>query len=106
MFPCKFALSTRSTTELAARRAIRGIEGKDIEDVSEYLDPEADKYEKMVEWIRRDLGATTLRYQRDRRYDRGDRPPAGETLPALLDGKIEFITERRGEPAGVALSLP
>jgi amidophosphoribosyltransferase len=64
MFPCKFALSTRSTTELAARRAIRGIEGKDIEDVSEYLDPEADKYEKMVEWIRRDLGATTLRYQR------------------------------------------
>jgi amidophosphoribosyltransferase len=64
MFPCKFALSTRSTTELAARRAIRGIEGKDIEDLSEYLDPDSEKFAKMVEWIRRDLGATTLRYQK------------------------------------------
>ncbi len=63
MFPCKFALSTRSTSELAARRAIRGIEGKDIEDVSEYLDPLSEKYERMVEWIRRELGATTLKYQ-------------------------------------------
>jgi amidophosphoribosyltransferase len=63
MFPCKFALSTRSTSELAARRAIRSIEGKDIEDVSEYLDSHAEKYGKMVEWIQRELGATTLRYQ-------------------------------------------
>ena len=47
----------------AARRAIRGIEGKDIEDVSEYLDPLSPKYERMVEWIRRELGATTLKYQ-------------------------------------------
>ena len=63
MFPCKFALSTRSTAELAARRAIRSIEGKDIEDVSEYLDPNSEKYARMVEWIRRELGATTLKYQ-------------------------------------------
>ena len=63
MFPCKFALSTRSTSELAARRAIRGIEGKDIEDVSAYLDPTSEKYARMVEWIRRELGATTLVYQ-------------------------------------------
>jgi len=63
MFPCKFALSTRSTAELAARRAIRSIEGKDIEDVSEYLNPESEKYARMVEWIRKELGATTLKYQ-------------------------------------------
>jgi amidophosphoribosyltransferase len=63
MFPCRFALSTRSTSELAARRAIRSIEGKDIEDLSEYLDPKSEKYARMVEWIRRDLGATTLQYQ-------------------------------------------
>jgi len=63
MFPCKFAFSTRSTSELAARRAIRGLEGKDIEDVSEYLDSNSEKYQKMVEWIRRELGATTLKYQ-------------------------------------------
>jgi amidophosphoribosyltransferase len=63
MFPCKFALSTRSTKELAARRAIRSIEGKDIEDVSEYLAPTSERFKKMVEWIRQDLGVTTLKYQ-------------------------------------------
>jgi amidophosphoribosyltransferase len=63
MFPCKFALSTRSISELAARRAIRSIEGRDVEDVSEYLDPNSEKYARMVEWVRRELGATTLKYQ-------------------------------------------
>jgi amidophosphoribosyltransferase len=63
MFPCRFCLSTRTTGELIARRAIREIEGKDIEDVSEYLDPTTEKYKKMVEWIRKDMDVTTLRYQ-------------------------------------------
>ncbi|KPK39837.1 MAG: amidophosphoribosyltransferase [Omnitrophica WOR_2 bacterium SM23_29] len=64
MFPCKFNYSTRSIHELAARRAIRAIEGKDIEDVSKYLDESSSEYKKMVEWIAKDLGTTTLRYQR------------------------------------------
>jgi len=64
MFPCRFNLSTRSTSELAARRAIRSLEGRDIEDVSEYIDHTCEKYRKMVEWIARDLRVTTLRYQR------------------------------------------
>jgi len=64
MFPCRFALSTRSIEELAARKAIYGIEGKSIEDVSEYIDQESKKYQKMVDWIRKELGVTTLRYQR------------------------------------------
>ncbi len=63
MFPCKFNLSTRSIQELAARRAIRNIEGDDLEDVSEYVDCGSEKYKKMVEWIANDLGVTTLRYQ-------------------------------------------
>lgn len=63
MFPCKFCLSTRSTDELVARRAIEALEGKDIEDIAEYLNPDSEKYKKMIEWIRRDLGVTTLRYQ-------------------------------------------
>jgi amidophosphoribosyltransferase len=63
MFPCRFNLSTRSIHELAARRAIRAIEGGDIEDVSEYTDCKSEKYKKMVEWIAKDLGVTTLRYQ-------------------------------------------
>ena len=63
MFPCRFNLSTRTTQELAARRAIRGLEGKDSKDVAEYLDHRSEKYKKMVAWITRDLGVTTLRYQ-------------------------------------------
>lgn len=63
MFPCKFCLSTRSIHELAARKAIRAIEGEDIEDVSEYIDHRTEKHREMVEWIRKDLDVTTLRYQ-------------------------------------------
>ncbi|MFC1807582.1 amidophosphoribosyltransferase [Candidatus Omnitrophota bacterium] len=63
MFPCKFCLSTRSINELAARKAIRDIEGSDIEDVSEYIDPTSDKYKRMVEWIEKDIEVTTLRFQ-------------------------------------------
>jgi amidophosphoribosyltransferase len=63
MFPCRFNLSTRSVRELAARNAIRALEGHDVTDVSEYLDPSSAKYQKMVDWIAKDLGVTTLRYQ-------------------------------------------
>ena len=63
MFPCIYNLSTRSIHELSARKAIRALEGKDIEDVSEYLDPKSKKYKKMLDWIAKDLGVTTLRYQ-------------------------------------------
>lgn len=64
MFPCKFNYSTRTLKELAARRAIRAIEGKDVEEISEYLDEKSPKHKKMVEWIAKDLGATTLKYQK------------------------------------------
>jgi len=63
MFPCRFSFSTRSIDELAARRAIRGLEGHDLQDVSAYTDDRAPEYARMVEWIARDLGVTTLRYQ-------------------------------------------
>ena len=63
MFPCRFNLSTRSIHELAARKAIRSLEGHDLVDVSEYIDFTSEKYRRMVEWIAKDLGVTTLRYQ-------------------------------------------
>lgn len=63
MFPCRFNLSTRSIHELAARKAIRSLEGHDLQDVSEYVDHTSDKYRQMVDWIARDLGVVTLRYQ-------------------------------------------
>ena len=63
MFPCKFCLSTRTLNELVARRAIKALEGRDLEDISEYLDSNSEKYNKMVDWIARDLEVTTLRFQ-------------------------------------------
>ena len=63
MYPCKFNLSTRTIHELSARKAIHSIEGEHIEDVSEYVDHTTDKYEKMLDWIRKDIDVTTLRYQ-------------------------------------------
>lgn len=62
MFTCRYAASTRSISELAVRRAIKAIEGRDIDDVSAYLDPSTEQYKKMVEWIRQDLNVTSLKY--------------------------------------------
>ena len=63
MFPCIYNLSTRSINELSARKAIRDLEGKDIEDISEYLDSKSEKYKKMIDWIKKDINATSLKYQ-------------------------------------------
>lgn len=63
MFPCRFNFSTRSIQELAARKAIRSIESRDLENVAEYINHTSEKYKKMVDWIAKDLGVTTLRYQ-------------------------------------------
>jgi len=63
MFPSKFDYSTRKKEELAARRAIRALEGRDIEEVSEYIDSNSKKYKRMVNYIAKQLNVTTLRYQ-------------------------------------------
>lgn len=62
MFPCIYASSTRTTAELACRKAMRALEGKDIEDPSEYLDTTSSKHANMIDWIRRDLNVTSLKY--------------------------------------------
>jgi amidophosphoribosyltransferase len=64
MFPCKFNYSTRSIHELAARRAIKAIKGRDINDVGAYLDEDSPEYKKMVKWITKDIGVATLKYQK------------------------------------------
>ncbi len=64
MFPCPYLISTRHIHELAGRRAVAALEGRDVEDISDYLDESSHKYKEMVEWIRKDLNVTTLRYQR------------------------------------------
>jgi amidophosphoribosyltransferase len=62
MFPCIYASSTRSSIELACRKAIRALEGRELENVEEYLDRSSVKHAQMIDWIRRDLNITSLKY--------------------------------------------
>lgn len=64
MFPCKYLFSTRKIDELLARRIIKKMHGKHIDDLSPYLDPESKEYAKMIEEMEKDLNATSLKYQR------------------------------------------
>lgn len=69
VYGCKFLNFSRSSSEmdLITRRVIARLEG--TEDVPEeilqqYTDPESEKYEEMVEEIRKELNFTTLRFNR------------------------------------------
>jgi len=64
MFPCRYGLSTRSVDELAARMAIRSMEGDISKGLDKYTDEESEEYARMVKWIGDRLNVTTLRYQR------------------------------------------
>jgi amidophosphoribosyltransferase len=63
---CKFLNFSRSRSELdlAARKAIKEIEGVDDKDLEEYSRTGSEKYEAMVDQIRKRLKLTTLKYQR------------------------------------------
>ncbi len=63
---CKFLNFSRSKSELdlAARRAISELEGRDDADVTPYIDESSDKYHAMVDKIGKRMGLTTLRYQK------------------------------------------
>ena len=53
--------------ELIARRIIKRLEGEESlsEDIlSRYLDPEDERYQAMIEELRREMGFTSLRYNR------------------------------------------
>lgn len=66
MFPCRYMLSTREKKELVTRRAIKDLEGKELSDdeIGDYLNPDTEKYRRMIQWISDDLGLDTLQYQR------------------------------------------
>lgn len=63
---CKFLNFSRSKSELdlAARKAIHQLEGKDGVDLDEYSTTGTARYEAMVDKIRERLRLTTLQYQR------------------------------------------
>ncbi len=68
VFGCRFLNFSRSRSELdlAARRAIWKLEGGEVscEVLKEYLTYGSEKYERMVEEIRRELNLTTLKFQK------------------------------------------
>jgi amidophosphoribosyltransferase len=63
-FPCHYLnfSQSRSTMELATRKAIKQLEGEE-RDLESYADPTSDKYRAMVEQIAENLGIDSLMYQ-------------------------------------------
>ena len=69
VYGCKFLNFSRSSSEmdLITRRVIAGLEGtEDVPDeiLQQYTDPESEKYEEMIEEIRKELNFTSLRFNR------------------------------------------
>ncbi len=55
---------SKSEMDLAARRAIKELEGDASRHLDEYANASTDRHAAMVDRIRRRLGLTTLGYQR------------------------------------------
>jgi amidophosphoribosyltransferase len=66
VYSCKFLnfSQSRSELDLAGRSAIKDLVGRNIEDPSEYVHPESEKYNAMVDRIRQKLNLTSLKYQK------------------------------------------
>ncbi len=68
LYGCKYLNFSRSNSEmdLIARRVIARLEGDNVSDevLKEYADPESEKYEQMIEEIRKELNFTSLRFNR------------------------------------------
>jgi len=66
IYPCDFLnfSTSRSTMDLAGRSAIEELEGPDYETLQEYADADSEKNRTMIEFIRKRLKLTTLKYQR------------------------------------------
>ena len=66
LFGCKFLNFSRSRSELdlAGRKAIKELEGRDDKDLEVYADSDSDKHRAMVDRVRQRLNLTSLRYQR------------------------------------------
>ena len=68
LYGCKYLNFSRSSSEmdLITRRVIQKLEGGDVTDeiIQEYTNPDSEKYESMVEEIRKQLNFTSLKFNR------------------------------------------
>ena len=65
-FPCGFLnfSRSRSNLDLATHKAVKQLEGKEDVDMKDYSDTRNGKYKAMVEQIRKNLGLTSLKFQK------------------------------------------
>ncbi|MCK4361544.1 MAG: amidophosphoribosyltransferase, partial [Bacteroidales bacterium] len=65
-FPCEFLnfSRSRSNLDLATHKAVKQLEGKEDVDMKDYSDTRNGKYKAMVEQIRKNLGLTSLKFQK------------------------------------------
>ncbi|MBQ7642222.1 MAG: amidophosphoribosyltransferase [Acholeplasmatales bacterium] len=67
LYGCKYLNFSRSNSEmeLITRKTILKLEGnQDPETIKSYIDPDGDKYKRMVEEIRKELNFTSLQFNR------------------------------------------
>ena len=66
IYPCEFInfSTSRSTLDLAGRKAIHDLEGGETADLSPYARAGTEQNLAMIDGIRRRLRLTTLKYQR------------------------------------------
>ena len=68
VYGCKYLNFSRSKSDmdLITRKVIQKLEGPDVSDeiLQEYTDPSSEKYELMVEEIRKELNFTSLKFNR------------------------------------------
>lgn len=65
-YPCEFLnfSRSRSSADLATRRAIQQLEGSENVDLKEYSGENSGKYVEMIERIRKNLNLTSLKFQK------------------------------------------
>jgi len=91
-YPCKFInfSASRSRLELASRKAIYELTGKDPDDISEYARSGSGKYREMTENIRKRLNLNTLKYQRLNDLVKAIGIPKSKLCTHCFDGSSYF----------------
>ena len=91
LYPCPFLnfSQSRSTLELAARKAIVKLEGEE-RNIEEYLDPDSEKYSQMVNEISANLGMDTLMFQRLDELVKAIGMPKNRLCTHCWDGSSSF----------------
>ncbi|HBQ65067.1 MAG TPA: amidophosphoribosyltransferase, partial [Clostridiales bacterium] len=89
IYGCRFLNFSRSRSEmdLAARQAIRELEGRDMDPLDPYLDAGTEKYARMVDRISKRLNLTTLKYQTKESMIEAIGLPACRVCTYCWDGK-------------------